>query len=77
MMDWGDSGWSWWWMLTLMTSMMVIIGGIVFAIIALARPTSSTSNGPSAEEILNERFARGEIDGTEYKERVGVLHGKT
>jgi putative membrane protein len=36
------------------------------------RPTHSTG-GPSAEDVLDERFARGEIDEDEYRKRKVVL----
>jgi putative membrane protein len=36
------------------------------------RPTHATG-GPSAEDVLDERFARGEIDEDEYRKRKVVL----
>jgi putative membrane protein len=44
---------------------VVVIGGIVWAVTRL----SPTGNGPSpdARRILDERFARGEIDRDEYR----------
>lgn len=35
------------------------------------------AQGDSAEHILRERFARGEIDAEEYEHSLGVLRGKT
>ncbi len=35
------------------------------------------ARGDSAEEILHQRFARGEIDAEEYEHSLEVLHGKT
>jgi len=77
MMDWGDSGWSWWWMLPMMLFMVLIVGAFVWALLAIGRPgdTRSEAKPPTAEDILNQRFARGEIDATEYRERVDMLHG--
>jgi putative membrane protein len=78
MMDWGDSGgWSWWWMLPTMTFMLVLIGSIMWGVVAFVRTTTSSAHPirPTADDILNERFARGEIDASEYDERVAALHG--
>lgn len=52
--------------------MIVFWGGIVLAILLLARAFGSGAFGPrrqSALDILQERFARGEIDKAEYEER--------
>ncbi len=35
------------------------------------------ARGDSAEEILRERFARGEIDAEEYEHSLEVMRGKT
>jgi putative membrane protein len=76
MMDWDGSGWAWWWMLPMMTFMVLLVGAVIWAVIALAR-SNSTAQPPArltAEDILNERFARGEIDAPEYRERTETLH---
>jgi putative membrane protein len=78
MMDWGDSGWSWWWMLPMMMFMVVVVGAVIWAVLAVSRPGSDTSREAppqSAEEILHERFARGEIESAEYHDRLDALRG--
>ena len=76
MMDWTDGGFSWWWMLPMMGFMLAVIGTILWAIVTVSRSSgpTSVSDHPSAEDILNSRFARGEIDTAEYRERVDELH---
>ena len=79
---WND-GWSagsWWWMAIMM---IVFWGGIIWIAVALIRrierrpqlQTHSTSDPPraTAQEILAERFARGEIDADEYRQRRDTL----
>jgi putative membrane protein len=79
MMDWADnSGWSLWWMLPMMLFMVVLVGAVIWALIAVAGPrTTSTAASArrTAEDILNERFARGEIDASEYRERIDAIRG--
>jgi putative membrane protein len=75
--QWGWGGW------LMMTVMMVLFWGLIIAgIIALVRylgaprqdrRTSSDSERPSAEEVLAERLARGEIDEDEYTRRRELL----
>jgi putative membrane protein len=76
MMDWADSGWSWWWVLSMMVFMLLLVGAGIGVVVAVVRPneTPTLSAHPTAEEILKERFARGEIDAAEYRERLDALH---
>ena len=85
-MMWGyypDMGW---WMLLSGFFWLALIGIAVWALVALVRwvsrqtgmgsdrPMDGTTAGPSAEEILRQRFARGEIDAATYeqmRERLG------
>jgi putative membrane protein len=80
-MMWGyDWGWGAWLMMSLM---MVVFWGLVIAgIVVLFRYLTgsrqgggpgSTSGRSSAEELLAERFARGEIDEDEYTRRRELL----
>jgi putative membrane protein len=64
-------------MLPMMTVMVVFVGAVIWAVVAVTRPGSTTPEAkpPTAEDILNERFARGEIDAPEYGERMDALHG--
>jgi putative membrane protein len=67
-------------------AMVLFWGALIVAVIALVRylsrdhraeyppePHSTSRRPPTAEEILAERFARGEIDADEYRERLDVL----
>jgi putative membrane protein len=77
MMDWGyGDGWTWWWMLPMMTFMLVLTGAVIWGVVAVVRSltTSGAPTRPTAEDILNERFARGEIDASDYRERIDTLH---
>ena len=70
-------------------AMVLFWGALILVIVAMARyagrdrragyppePPATPSGPPGAEEILAERFARGEIDADEYRERLDVLrHG--
>ena len=72
---WGIGGW------IAMTVLMVLFwGGVVTIVVVLLRRPHSDQRMTGmlpphheAERILNERFARGEIDETEYIARRAVL----
>jgi putative membrane protein len=80
MMFWPDhdlSGWGWFGM----TVSMVLFWGLLIAagvmlVRAFNRSSLSDAAGsrPSPEQLLAERFARGEIDEDEYRTRLAVLH---
>lgn len=48
---------------------IVLIGGFVL----LRRRGPRLRGGPTAEDVLAERYAKGEIDADEYQQRLGVL----
>ncbi|WP_245645963.1 SHOCT domain-containing protein [Pseudonocardia acaciae] len=56
---------------------VLIIAGIVLLVRAQARPDRTTPGGrPTPERLLAGRFARGEIDEDEYRQRLDVLRGQ-
>lgn len=59
----GMLGWLW--------PTLIILGLIVLAVgvIALRRHGGAASSGPTARELLDQRYARGEIDDAEYQRR--------
>lgn len=67
----------------MMVSMVLFWGLIILAVIALVRYLGRTSGsrgsaragGSLPEQVLAERFARGEIDEEEYRARLTVLRG--
>ena len=73
-MDWNNGGW---WMLMFWGPVFVI--GLVALVVWLIRsPTTSGSSGggdhlDSARRILAERYARGELDSDEYRDRLERL----
>ena len=79
MMYWynGPSGWGY----ALMVVSMVLFWGLVIGgVVWLARWAGSDRRGPEPpsrardpRQVLAERFARGEIDETDYRERLKVL----
>ena len=77
MMYYGDhmSGWGW---LAMSLSSVVFWGLVITAVVLSVRYLRNGSAGPAPktpEQLLAERFARGEIDETEYRERLATLHG--
>lgn len=81
-MMWGyGSGWGF----AVMALSMVLFWGLVIgAIVLIVRATSNASGqsssppvtGPGPQQILAERFARGEIDEQEYHSRLATLSGR-
>lgn len=82
MMDW-DAGWGVGGWLAMSLMMVVFWGGLIALIVLLIRgaaPRHVRHGGPPAdipapraEEVLAERFARGEIDEEEFTRRREVL----
>ncbi|WP_424533580.1 SHOCT domain-containing protein [Sphaerisporangium viridialbum] len=69
------------WGYALMTLSMVVFWGLVITgIVLLVRYLTRTAQGPggsavpSADEVLAQRYARGEIDAEEYRTRLSTLH---
>ena len=80
MWGWGN-GAGWGWMLMMGVFWVLLIAGIVLAAVFALRNTSSKQVSPSdvvgpsrAKAILEERFARGEIDEEEFQRRSVVLN---
>lgn len=80
-MDWGAMGGSGWVVMTvvMLAFWALVVGGLV-ALFRNGRPDvtkgvsdSGATPGPSAEDVLDGRFARGEIDEQEYHARRAVL----
>ena len=72
-MMWGWSDWGWQAWLAMSVMMLVVWAAIVWAIIAIARSASGKHRG--SDEILAERFARGDIDEAEYQRRRELIRG--
>jgi putative membrane protein len=81
MMYWGNGmgGWGY----VLMTVSMLLFWGLLIAGVVLLvryvggdrRQPPSTIAGPDPRSLLAERFARGEINEDEYRQRLKVLSG--
>ena len=84
-MYWYGSGMSGWGYALMTISMVLFWGAVIFGIVALVRYVGRgvpPASGPppaqpprSAEGLLAERFARGEIDEDEYQRRLAALRG--
>lgn len=54
-----------------------VIAGIVWLVLTLSRQQTREGDGSSAQRILEERLARGEIDPEEFRtRRAAVAEGK-
>ncbi len=75
MYHWMNDGWTWWWMVPMMIFMLAVVGVIVWALANATRGAATPQPPParSPEDVLAERFARGEIDSAEYHERLTAL----
>lgn len=75
MMDWNDGGWGWGAWLMMGVFMIAFWGLAAWVAVTLIRGAPRPHRPEhSAEEILAERFARGEIDQAEYTQRRDTLH---
>jgi len=74
MMDWNGGG-NWWGWVLMAIAMLAVWGVVIWAVFILARDRLSPGGAPrpSPETILRERFASGEIDEAEYRQRVEAL----
>jgi putative membrane protein len=72
-MHWWD-GWGGAHMMGMGLFWLFVLVALVVLVVWLLR-SSGTARGalPSAEEMLRERYARGEIDAEEYRERLAEL----
>ena len=75
---WNDGYNVWWWMMIpMMIVMLAVVGAVVWALVHATRTESCvTPKAPSPEEVLAHRLAAGQIDVTEYRERLDVLHDR-
>lgn len=77
MMWWysGGPGWSYWLMpLSMIVVTALLIAGAVLAIRYLSRPAPRAhAGGLTPEQVLDDRFARGEIGEREYRDRLHTL----
>ena len=73
----GDWSWGPWLLMTL--GMVAFWGLVIWAIVSLVRsePSAPPAERLSAEQILAQRFARGEIDVDEYHRRLDALQSPT
>lgn len=75
--SWGAGGW-----VLMLASMTFFWGLVVLAGVAIFRGTGGRDAHPAqrdtrALDLLDERFARGEIDAEEYEARTSVLETRT
>jgi putative membrane protein len=80
MMFWYNHGMSWWGYAGMGIGMVLFWAVLILGIVALVRfsvndQPQQLSPTPSPEQVLADRFARGEISETEYRDRLAVLRG--
>lgn len=71
-MDGWGGGWMWVWGTVMMVAFVVIVAAVVWVVVRGSQQRSLPA-GDRAADILAERFARGEIDSDEYRERRDAL----
>lgn len=79
---WGSTGWGWGWMMFMMAFWAVVLALLVWMLVRFSRGrshfdgwTDRPAGGDPAEEVLRERYARGEIDREMYRRMLGDLRG--
>ncbi|HVK20465.1 MAG TPA: SHOCT domain-containing protein [Actinokineospora sp.] len=66
---WGGYGMGWFGVAMAVVTMVVFWGGLVTVAVVLVRRFGKPHAAGSARTILDERYARGEIDAEEYQAR--------
>ncbi|MGB2919662.1 MAG: SHOCT domain-containing protein [Mycobacterium sp.] len=85
MMFWYDHNMGWWGYAGMGIGMvlvwvLIIVGIIALIRFSLGRPQDRQAprgDAPTPEQLLSARFASGEIDETQYRERLAVLREGT
>jgi putative membrane protein len=76
---WHGGAWGWFWMLATMATFWLLIVAVLFVVVRAGTADRERGDGSAsataAEEVLRDRFARGEIDADEYEHRRKVLTG--
>jgi putative membrane protein len=75
MSSWWMGGWGWLWVTLTVLVIALLIALLVVWITRRSGPTDRNSDRDGAVRILEERFARGEIDSEEFEERRRALRG--
>lgn len=78
MMFWYDHDMGWWGYAGMGITMVLFWVLIIVGIVALIRfstgsPQPPRGDTPTPEQLLSARFAGGEIDETQYRERLAIL----
>lgn len=79
MWGYGYNGWGWMWLVG-----ALVVLGIVVLVVFLVRNSIASPNADAGiknatstpRQILDERYARGELTTEEYRERIETLGGK-
>ena len=73
--DGGGWGWSWAMMFVGMVMMLGFWALVAWVIVTVLRRSEAPRSSRDAQQILDERFARGEVDLDEYRRRSDALGG--
>lgn len=74
MMWWYGTGMTGWGYALLAVGVLLFWGIVVLVGLALVRDRDDADDRRTPEQVLADRFARGEIDEAEYRDRLDVLH---
>lgn len=64
--------WMWAWPGLLLVG-VVVLGALAYGLLRGDKTEGTSAGRATAREILDERYARGELDGEEYRQRVEGL----
>jgi putative membrane protein len=74
MMYWGNGDWNWAAWLVMTASMVLFWGLVAWVVVTVIRRPSDNPRRP--EDVLADRYARGEIDDDEFGRRRDALRAK-
>jgi len=72
------TGWDWFTAsvgMVLMWALLIAVAVLLYRSLNRTSEPRGTTAHPSPEQLLAERFARGEVDEEEYRRRLAVLRG--
>jgi putative membrane protein len=75
MWSWWMGGWGWGWFWIGLVLVLTVL--LIMWLTRRSGPSGTHTGGDEALRILEERFARGEIDREEFEERRQILRGRS